>query len=242
MVKYIVYQTTNLVNNKIYIGVHKTYTPDKFDGYLGCDIDIHHLSHGTIKNPKWPLQYAIKKYGYKNFKRTTIKEFDSMAEAYALEAQLVDIDFVKRKDTYNACPGGEGGSSWCRGVKVYQYDTDGNFIAEYESTWEAIRTINPNSKSNHIARAIKLNHLCFGYQWSYTKLEKMPKFTKNPVPEKPLTECKPIGKYDLVTGELIETFPYLRACVKAGYKNAKAVLMGNRKSCKGFSFKYLDKD
>ena len=70
----------------------------------------------------------------------------------------------------------------------------------------------------------------------------MPKFTKNPVPEKPLTECKPIGKYDLVTGELIETFPYLRACVKAGYKNAKAVLMGNRKSCKGFSFKYLDKD
>ena len=31
--KYIVYLTTNLVNNKIYIGVHQTDNPDVFDGY-----------------------------------------------------------------------------------------------------------------------------------------------------------------------------------------------------------------
>ncbi len=30
--KYIVYKTVNLVNNKIYIGVHGTYK-DEFDGY-----------------------------------------------------------------------------------------------------------------------------------------------------------------------------------------------------------------
>lgn len=34
--KYIVYKTTNLINNFIYVGVHKTTTPDVFDGYLGC--------------------------------------------------------------------------------------------------------------------------------------------------------------------------------------------------------------
>lgn len=50
MVKYIVYQTTCLVNNKIYIGVHKTHTPDKFDGYLGCDVNINFPI--TLKNPK----------------------------------------------------------------------------------------------------------------------------------------------------------------------------------------------
>ena len=33
--KYIVYKTTNLINNKIYVGVHRT-NPDIFDGYKGC--------------------------------------------------------------------------------------------------------------------------------------------------------------------------------------------------------------
>lgn len=33
--KWIVYCTTCIVNNKIYIGVHKTKTPDVFDGYIG---------------------------------------------------------------------------------------------------------------------------------------------------------------------------------------------------------------
>jgi hypothetical protein len=38
--KYIVYQTVNTVNNKIYIGVHKTANLD-FDGYLGCGVNIN---------------------------------------------------------------------------------------------------------------------------------------------------------------------------------------------------------
>ena len=36
--KFIVYCTTNIVNKKIYIGVHKTENPDKFDGYVGCSV------------------------------------------------------------------------------------------------------------------------------------------------------------------------------------------------------------
>ena len=34
--KYIVYQTINKINNKIYIEVHKTENPEVFDGYLEC--------------------------------------------------------------------------------------------------------------------------------------------------------------------------------------------------------------
>lgn len=38
--KYIVYCTVNLINGKIYVGVHKTDNPDKFDGYIGNGVYI----------------------------------------------------------------------------------------------------------------------------------------------------------------------------------------------------------
>ena len=37
---WILYQTINLQNNKIYIGVHKTKNPYEFDGYIGCGVYI----------------------------------------------------------------------------------------------------------------------------------------------------------------------------------------------------------
>lgn len=40
IMKYIVYLTTNLINRKIYVGVHKTENPDIFDGYLGNGLTI----------------------------------------------------------------------------------------------------------------------------------------------------------------------------------------------------------
>ena len=38
--KYILYLTLCLENNKIYIGVHKTENPDIFDEYIGCGVRI----------------------------------------------------------------------------------------------------------------------------------------------------------------------------------------------------------
>ena len=82
--KYIVYLTTNLVNKKIYIGVHKTENPYKFDGYLGCGAcvnDKHSWMFG-----KCPLHAAIRKYGVKSFTRKTLKVFDKLQDALDLEA------------------------------------------------------------------------------------------------------------------------------------------------------------
>ena len=67
--KYIVYITINLCNGKFYIGVHKT-NPDVFDGYIGCGI-----YRQADANEPYPFHRAVKKYGYENFKRTTIKIF-----------------------------------------------------------------------------------------------------------------------------------------------------------------------
>ena len=48
--KYIVYCTTNLINNKIYIGQHLVKDPNEFNGYLGYGCYIQHVS--SYKNPK----------------------------------------------------------------------------------------------------------------------------------------------------------------------------------------------
>lgn len=88
--KYIVYQTTNKINGKIYIGVHKTKNPEIFDNYIGNGINIG----WSLDNPKTLYQKALKKYGYNAFIRTVLFVYDTAQEAYQKEAELVTFDFV----------------------------------------------------------------------------------------------------------------------------------------------------
>jgi hypothetical protein len=90
---YTVYKITNRVNGKIYVGLHVTKNLD--DDYLGSGKQI---------------QAAVKKYGRENFKREYIKICKDSEEMYALEANIVNEEFVKRTDTYNMKTGGTG--SW----------------------------------------------------------------------------------------------------------------------------------
>lgn len=88
---HIVYKTTNTVNNKIYVGLHSTNNLE--DGYLGS---------GLV------LKDAITKYGRDKFKREILYVFNSREEAMAMEAAIVDEEFISRKDTYNLHLGGNG--------------------------------------------------------------------------------------------------------------------------------------
>lgn len=90
--KYTIYKTTNLINNKIYIGCHKTKDPN--DDYLGSG------KH---------LRRAIEKYGIENFKKEVLYVFDDEASMFAKEKELVTEEFCKQENTYNICPGGQGG-------------------------------------------------------------------------------------------------------------------------------------
>ena len=88
-----VYQITNNINGKIYIGKRS----------CKCDIvDDSYIGSGTA------LKSAIKKYGIENFTKTIIEVCDSDKSAYELEKKIVDTNFVKRTDTYNICGGGIG--------------------------------------------------------------------------------------------------------------------------------------
>lgn len=157
--EYIVYQTTNLVNNKIYIGVHKTKNSEIFDSYLGCGVSINEPS--MYMNPKTPFQYAVKKYGVKNFKRIVLKSFSNEDEAYKLEAELVNIDFIKRKDTYNIALGGNKGNYL---FPINQFDKDGNFIKQWDNMALAAEALGVSHTSINNAKLFKGS--CLGYFWS----------------------------------------------------------------------------
>lgn len=70
---HIIYKTTNLINGKIYVGLHSTDNID--DGYLGSG---------------WVLKSAIKKYGRENFKREVLLVLSNREEAREVESLLVD--------------------------------------------------------------------------------------------------------------------------------------------------------
>lgn len=89
---YTVYKTVCLVNQKFYIGVHKTDDPN--DSYLGSG--------------KY-LKHAIAKYGVENFRKEVLAVFEVADEAFALERALVTRELVESKQCYNIKLGGEGG-------------------------------------------------------------------------------------------------------------------------------------
>lgn len=89
---YYLYQITNLVNRKIYVGVHKTKSLN--DGYMGS---------GKI------IDKAIKAYGINNFKKDILEMFDNAESMYAREKEIVTEEFLSREDVYNLRRGGDGG-------------------------------------------------------------------------------------------------------------------------------------
>jgi hypothetical protein len=87
---YTVYKITNKVNNKFYIGVHKTDTPN--DSYMGSGLAV---------------RKAISKYGRENFVKDILYITEAKDEAYQKEAELT-VDYIN-ENCYNMRRGGVGG-------------------------------------------------------------------------------------------------------------------------------------
>lgn len=97
---YYLYEIRNLVNNKIYVGVHKT--KDVNDGYMGS---------GKI------IVSAIKKYGIENFTKIILETFNTSEDMYCREKELVTDEFLARDNTYNLRRGGFGGFDYLNNWK-----------------------------------------------------------------------------------------------------------------------------
>lgn len=95
---YVIYQVTNLLNGKIYIGKHETF-----------DINDDYMGSGKL------VKRAIEKYGVENFKKEILFDFETKEEMNAKEKELVNESFVAREDTYNLTLGGYGSWKHCQG-------------------------------------------------------------------------------------------------------------------------------
>lgn len=89
---YLIYQITNKITSYIYIGKHQT--TNKHNNYMGSG--------------KY-LKAALKYYGAENFEKTILLECSSEEEMNQKEAELVNLDFLNRENTYNIMLGGNGG-------------------------------------------------------------------------------------------------------------------------------------
>jgi len=87
---HILYETTNNINGKKYIGIHTTDSLD--DGYIGS---------GTV------IKSAIKKYGKNNFTRTILNFYHSRKELLKAESEMVTKDIVNSDNYYNMILGGK---------------------------------------------------------------------------------------------------------------------------------------
>lgn len=142
---YYLYKITNLVNNKIYVGVHKTKNIN--DGYMG--------SGKVIKD-------SIRKYGIDNFRKDILEYFDNSEFMYAREKELVTNEFLLREDVYNLRRGGYGGFDYinkflldeCKYIRSANIN---NIPIEKKSLGGKI-TGSENIKKGHVSGKIKYDN------------------------------------------------------------------------------------
>ena len=109
---FVIYQITNLINGKIYVGAHITYNVN--DKYMGSS--------------KY-LKKDMKEFGRQNFEKIPIHIFDNKDDMKNKEAEIVTRKFCHREDTYNRMVGGITEFTWVNMITVK--DKEGNTSKVY---------------------------------------------------------------------------------------------------------------
>lgn len=181
-----------------------------------------------------------------------IQSFDSMSEAsrfYNVAVHVVNgmcdgtscrsriTDYIFR---YKGEPFDKYDTSYIIGgaKTVYQFDLDGNFIAQHKSLLDAEKSVNPNYNStsgSDIGASIKNNKTSRGYVWSYDK-----EFRFNP---EEYRNWSAVDQYSM-NGEFLNTYNSLtEAAYSIGktvknVSNISSVCSGKTFNAYGFVWRY----
>jgi len=176
--RHIIYKITNNINNKYYIGRHSTNNID--DGYFGSGIGIVN---------------AIKKYGKENFTKEILEETNTSDELWKRESEIVNLDVVKDKMSYNQSVGGK---HYLHGLKIESQDKfiehqknaglaggkacynaldnkkewhrKGGSVASKNNASKYIYEITDNDGNVYRVNGLEFKELCKDKNWNYSTL------------------------------------------------------------------------
>lgn len=193
-----IYEWTNVVNGKKYIGSHRGTDTD---GYIGS---------GTA------FLKAYKKYGRENFIREILEYVNDTAEIKIREEfYLKNIDAKNNRMYYNLSNTPTGGyehidwtnvrigwHNWADKMlkkSVYQFDLLGNLIQKFNSLTDAANAVGTKNPSNIKYTCEGKFNNAHGYIWSYHN-----EITKDTLQKPENTKCKkkvstPDGIFESVT-------------------------------------------
>ena len=233
--KWYVYMHTNKINNKKYIGI--------------TGQQKYWMRWGSEGNGYKSQVFgkAIEKYGWNNFSHEILKEVSTKEQAYELERFYIQkYHSNDNKFGYNVTAGGETISGSYNlpsmSVPVYQYDLEGNFLAEYPSMMEAERITGINNSA--ICACCKgIHHYTKKFIWSYDKYDKIqginPKEMRYELIIK--KQEKKVYQYDL-DGSFIVQFRSVKEASKATGVNygdiSDCCINPNRRQAGGYIWSY----
>jgi group I intron endonuclease len=211
-----IYKVTNNVNNLVYIGMTTTSIDERKKDHL----------KKSKKGKSYAFQNAIATYGADAFKWEQIDTAVTTDELAKKEKEYI-LEYNSKEQGYNSDSGG--------GIQktVYQYDfIKGELVDKYTNLSIAGAVIGLNKQDLSMV-CLSVNKVCKGFYWTYD-------FVENFIPLKDRRKKK-VHQYNL-QGEFVNEYNSVSeaskhtGCNKTGIGK---VSRGERKSCGGFSWKYL---
>lgn len=185
-----IYAIKNNLNGRIYIGSSTN---------IRARYEAHYRSLHNGKGINKKLQQDFDEIGCENFNFIIVEECaDNISTIKYLESK-----YIHEYGYYNCCE--------VDGRKIYCYDRQGNYVREYDSVRQASRELNA-LPDNIRACCDGRKKSCCGFQWSYTKANRVDEYH---VKEYEIKNKRPVVQLDYDGNTIIAQYDSIREASRA---------------------------